>query len=812
LAVQGNIAASDWNFMARLVSHQGWSLFCGRLWSVQRPLLGWDGAVLYVCRVFIALHLRIRHSRHIVGKLQGTLDMPCQGLLAHKPHPINQVDMHHLNVHCRRDYASHGKWCCCTIFGCCGGCRDGFHDVGCFCARDAHLIWKDKYDRGVGRPKYRFYFRSSYIPRSRSVIKSWRRRTQDRDWGSPLICPPELEQNGLLCYPKCARTHYGVGPVCWQYCPSGTHDCGTYCVPNGVSCANFVGAIFQDCIHKYPDGVVKVAGTQVKKMDYLLPGVANRTKGLVQRLDLVRERPRGSPPRSMGVMGGNGMGVDVGLGKQSATPPACSSTSCFCLKLPDGSYPSPYDRDPASFITCSASKGVDKRCPTGKQFDGVTRTCVDVVDTSPACLQDAHCFCKGRPSKVYHPYNNGTLLLCVAGKPTVSQCQKDTEWSEQKGHCVFTAAARQPPKDPNCYKMECFCRDKPPGAYPDAFAPANSSELPYLQSYIQCTLGVAERRFCADGYVWVNTKRTCVPIPEDPGTSNTTVSSAGQPKLGPGLDNGTVASHSRPGTGPGSSSSNATPSAGPDNGTTNPSPPPGRVSGSNATTAPPAAGAGAGNTPTPSLTPKPITTTTATATATPTITNITTLAKPTAGPGNSTTTASPPAGSGGSNSRSPPGRVSALAGNATNSSRPQLSSGTGKGPPPPPPALQVPVAAAQSRSALAPPRRASPRPVRPARPPPPPRAVLAVAAGTGAGAGAARQALPAAAATLRAVPTASSRPPSTPAAAGSPKLPAATAHASSAFKRPPPAVQAAPASTRNRTSQRQTTATAGQGR
>ena len=38
-----------------------------------------------------------------------------------------------------------------------------------------------------------------------------------------------MEKNGLLCYPKCEKSYYGVGPVCWQKCESGYTDDGALC-------------------------------------------------------------------------------------------------------------------------------------------------------------------------------------------------------------------------------------------------------------------------------------------------------------------------------------------------------------------------------------------------------------------------------------------------------------------------------------------------------------------------------------------------------------------------------------------------------
>ena len=37
-----------------------------------------------------------------------------------------------------------------------------------------------------------------------------------RGAGIAMVCAPDEEQNGALCYPKCKDGYHGVGPVCWQ--------------------------------------------------------------------------------------------------------------------------------------------------------------------------------------------------------------------------------------------------------------------------------------------------------------------------------------------------------------------------------------------------------------------------------------------------------------------------------------------------------------------------------------------------------------------------------------------------------------------
>ena len=39
-----------------------------------------------------------------------------------------------------------------------------------------------------------------------------------RGAGIVMICAPDEDQDGALCYPKCRDGYHGVGPVCWQGC------------------------------------------------------------------------------------------------------------------------------------------------------------------------------------------------------------------------------------------------------------------------------------------------------------------------------------------------------------------------------------------------------------------------------------------------------------------------------------------------------------------------------------------------------------------------------------------------------------------
>jgi hypothetical protein len=75
-------------------------------------------------------------------------------------------------------------------------CPPGWIDDGFTCRQDTVVTSKLGYDRGAGRP---------------------------------LVCASNQEQQGGLCYPRCAPGYYGVGPVCWQQCKAGYADHGVTC-------------------------------------------------------------------------------------------------------------------------------------------------------------------------------------------------------------------------------------------------------------------------------------------------------------------------------------------------------------------------------------------------------------------------------------------------------------------------------------------------------------------------------------------------------------------------------------------------------
>lgn len=95
-------------------------------------------------------------------------------------------------------------------------CKPGFHNVGAnICSPNCPYNWQDS---GTGCKK-------PALPSNLS--------------GDAFGCNPGKEKSGELCYNKCNKADYsGVGPVCWQNCPSQMPvNCGAGCATTSKDCA-----------------------------------------------------------------------------------------------------------------------------------------------------------------------------------------------------------------------------------------------------------------------------------------------------------------------------------------------------------------------------------------------------------------------------------------------------------------------------------------------------------------------------------------------------------------------------------------------
>ncbi len=155
-------------------------------------------------------------------------------------------------------------------------CPAGYTDDGATCRKDAHIYGKDSYGRGVGKAMYlgsdfKWHCAADHPVQDAALCYvncnpgykgvgpvCWRqcdagyiddgatcrkdahifgKETKTRGVGKPLsTCPSGQDKDALLCYPKCNSGFHGVGPVCWQDCPSGRIDCGAGCTTTTTAC------------------------------------------------------------------------------------------------------------------------------------------------------------------------------------------------------------------------------------------------------------------------------------------------------------------------------------------------------------------------------------------------------------------------------------------------------------------------------------------------------------------------------------------------------------------------------------------------
>ncbi|MEM1009539.1 MAG: hypothetical protein AAGJ35_11090, partial [Myxococcota bacterium] len=93
-------------------------------------------------------------------------------------------------------------------------CKAGFHPVGCCIC-------------------------SPNCPRGRDIGVSCEKPSYGRGVGVPMSCRAHEEQGGALCYPRCRKGFYGVGPVCWQSCPSTQPaNCAAGCAVHAGQCVS----------------------------------------------------------------------------------------------------------------------------------------------------------------------------------------------------------------------------------------------------------------------------------------------------------------------------------------------------------------------------------------------------------------------------------------------------------------------------------------------------------------------------------------------------------------------------------------------
>jgi len=60
--------------------------------------------------------------------------------------------------------------------------------------------------------------------------------------GDPVTgaCKENEDKDGGLCYPKCRKGYYGVGPVCWGEAPHRWVGCGMGAAKDSKTCAQII--------------------------------------------------------------------------------------------------------------------------------------------------------------------------------------------------------------------------------------------------------------------------------------------------------------------------------------------------------------------------------------------------------------------------------------------------------------------------------------------------------------------------------------------------------------------------------------------
>ena len=125
-------------------------------------------------------------------------------------------------------------------------CDDGFHYFGCcVCSPDCP---SDMPDIGV----------------------SCQKNSYGRGVGKPLGCASDEEMSGLLCYPPCRNGYSGNGPVCWENCPSGKHECGALCTDTADTCTDNVKDIVSNVVGIAVDvAIAAITGSPINMLDII---------------------------------------------------------------------------------------------------------------------------------------------------------------------------------------------------------------------------------------------------------------------------------------------------------------------------------------------------------------------------------------------------------------------------------------------------------------------------------------------------------------------------------------------------------------
>lgn len=102
------------------------------------------------------------------------------------------------------------------------------------------------------------YINEGALCREKGSIKTIVKKTYGRGAGSLMHCAAGLEEDAGLCYPPCPDSSYsGVGPLCWEGCPTANPiNGGALCCTTQGVCTKKIIALSTDMPRAIADAII----------------------------------------------------------------------------------------------------------------------------------------------------------------------------------------------------------------------------------------------------------------------------------------------------------------------------------------------------------------------------------------------------------------------------------------------------------------------------------------------------------------------------------------------------------------------------
>ena len=82
-----------------------------------------------------------------------------------------------------------------------------------------------------------------------------------------MVCASDQVEDAALCYPACKAGYDGIGPVCWDECPSGMYTCGALCTQSSSDCTSDVLSMVEDVVKVAGDVAEAASGDELSILD-----------------------------------------------------------------------------------------------------------------------------------------------------------------------------------------------------------------------------------------------------------------------------------------------------------------------------------------------------------------------------------------------------------------------------------------------------------------------------------------------------------------------------------------------------------------